>query len=291
MGKNWIIFCIILIVANSFVGAEIFIDYDHEAMLMPDSSVNLPVLITNFGGSMMEAEVTCSYPSNITTKCIDSLTLNPYEMKSINLVAKSGGDLGVFPLGFKIGDLLGSINIRVSNAPVSLLNILNDYNYSLSELKKSERTNAEEIENALFSLGNAYSFYSNGNYYKANELAGELGLKLGNLSKKTSEVEISRVRGLVGFSIADTADNIYTSAEPYSYLIIPLILAVFIALAIISHNLPKAIRKEKLSFRQGISGVSKELIPERIEQKTFRNPFRKSKNKKKSNSMLNELFE
>lgn len=272
MKRNIFCFLFILLLTIQFIqlgAADILLEYEKEIIVTPSSLQNLSILVTNLEDSVMNLYFNCS--SALVVEYPAKFSINPDEKREIYIVIRSSENAGVFPINFTVGGKNGSINIRVSDSPKTLLRILDSYNESLSAFNKgTEKQNISEIQEAAVVLDRAYELYEKGSYYEVNSLVDELQNKIANASRKIGEIRLSQAtaigQGLVIAKITpfdlSYIDFLISSKILY---IMALIIAVIIFIKCV---IPRLRKREKISFTQGIFSIKGELEPKETNLKS-----------------------
>ena len=131
-----------------------------EILMLPDQVRNTTVTVRNTAEHSFSVKLACE--SNLTVYCQDTLSLPKNGTEEFVLEISSNRP-GVFPVFINAGSAEGVIQVRVSGSPVTLKNIIAEFNQSLINIE-ARTGHSKSVAIARGILQNAVMLYEDGKY-------------------------------------------------------------------------------------------------------------------------------
>jgi len=247
---KFVIFFSAALFCMSFSFAEIEVDYEDNRMLLPESNSTILIAVKNTENESRSLNISCE--SELNVMCPSIFSVRSGETAGVPIKVRTG-NLGSYVLNFEIGGSRGYINIRVTNTPVSLLNMLDHYNSSIQNLEKnSVGFQVPKLDEAKTKLENSYKLYEKSMFYKVNEYIFDLQTIIESVSE---EVAAKKAEVMVE-SFRTEAEKESSSGTYATYFVYPL---VFFGLVFAGFKSFKYLKRENynVNVKSDLSKVNK----------------------------------
>ena len=221
------------------------LEYEKEFMVLPETENVFYITVNNSGGENTTINMSCE--SEIQVDCPERIDILKDETKKVLISAKSENP-GVYNISFRIGGENGSFEIISTNTIKSLLNILDNYNKTITAIKnRNPEKPIPQVSEIEEKLKYAYYTYENREYTKTNEYIREIQKELNNISVNISiNVGLNETKEKTGRP---------KGFETY-YLAVLFVLVVLIIIIIFVH---KSKKTEKVEYKKDLSDIKKSI--------------------------------
>ena len=155
---------LVLVVAMSSAWALSLLT-PNEIIMLPETSRNLTLTVENLELQTFQLSIKCE--SELSVNCQETIKLPKNGTEEFWVEIKTDG-AGYFSVFISAGNVEKTLFVRVSESPLSLKNILENYNQSLNIVEeRTGRTKASSIARGCWF--NTFMLYEEGKYEKLSE--------------------------------------------------------------------------------------------------------------------------
>ncbi|MDI6826692.1 MAG: hypothetical protein QMD36_05955 [Candidatus Aenigmarchaeota archaeon] len=172
----------ILLASALAQAADFSLEYRKNVTILPRSNQTLNIFVKNLVNEAISLNLVCE--SNLTISCPTKIELKANELKNLPIQVKTSTGLGIFTINFELNGEKGKIEVKVSNEPEALKDILDYYNLSLSWLEKEAgELEIPTLKQARVDLEIAHELYKRALYHETNEKLNQIRENIGKAAE------------------------------------------------------------------------------------------------------------